>query len=73
MANQGCHISTASWANTSLLPKRKQAEFLVEQFVPFDLIQSIGVYDSRIKAQVQAVFAGFSVPVPVTIQRDWYY
>jgi hypothetical protein len=70
-------IRANSWFNTPNAPYRKeqkQAEFLVQQFLPFDLIQSIGVYDSSHLEQVQQIFVQLGQPAPqVRMQRGWYY
>jgi hypothetical protein len=55
--------------------RRKQAEFLVHQSLPFSSISSIGVLDEaarqRVEQRLQASGAGWSCPVQV--RRDWYY
>jgi hypothetical protein len=70
-------IGARSWANTQDAPvrkERKQAEFLVHRFMPFDLIQSIGVHDLSIKQQVQQIFMRVGkTPPPIEVQRGWYY
>lgn len=55
--------------------RRKQAEFLVYRFCPWQLINKIVVIDELHKAQVEQVLAGFSADVRrvVEIRRDWYY
>ena len=63
------------WASTNTDPGRKQrrqAEFLVYQICPWDLIKEIGVINSQVQAQVIAVLGHFSKP-PITIHKDWYY
>ncbi|MFH1020846.1 MAG: DUF4433 domain-containing protein [Pseudomonadota bacterium] len=55
--------------------RRKQAEFLICDFCPWDLIDEIAVINQRIKFEVEGVLANFSVDIhrPVAIRRDWYY
>jgi len=55
--------------------RRKQAEFLVYHFCPWDLIERIAVINQKIKSEVEEMLSNFSVDMhrPVTIQRDWYY
>ena len=51
----------------------KQAEFLVERSLPWELIDRIGVLSARIRARaLQAVQESAHRP-PVEIKRDWYY
>jgi hypothetical protein len=70
-------IRATFWFNSGTHPERKerkQAEFLVRHFLPFDLIQSIGVYDSSHQEQAQTILAqlGLAAP-PIQLQRNWYY
>ncbi len=55
------------------IKERKQAEFLVYGFFPFDLVERIGVYNETIWAKVQQVLAGSKHKPLVEIRRDWYY
>ena len=55
--------------------RRKQAEFLVHEFCPWEAIQEIGVINQARKKEVETVLARFSrrqQPV-VGIHRNWYY
>ena len=63
------------WNDTNEYPDRKQrrqAEFLVYQQCPWDLVKEIGVINSRFQAQVLTVLDQLPQP-PITIHRDWYY
>ena len=53
--------------------RRKQAEFLVHRFFPFDLVERIGVYSHSVKLQVQELLQDYDVTVPVSVELDWYY
>jgi hypothetical protein len=67
-------INGQYWNDTNEFPDRKrkrQAEFLVKQFLPWNLITHIGVYDQDIGNGVAAILQGQG-PV-VQIQRGWYY
>lgn len=51
----------------------KQAEFLVEQYFPWDLVDRIGVYsEQQYRAVVNALPRNGHRPT-VEILRDWYY
>ncbi len=66
------------WNNTLAEPDRqekKQAEFLVHQTMPWNLIQFIGVYDQAAETEVQAVLAAHPArqQPPVGVRPLWYY
>ena len=50
----------------------KQAEFLVYERFPWDLVRSIGVHSSAVAAQVNGILGGAAAPT-VAVRRDWYY
>jgi hypothetical protein len=51
----------------------KQAEFLVEGFFTWDLVELVGVYSQAVLERVRSVIPA-SVPRPaVAVRRDWYY
>jgi len=51
----------------------KQAEFLVEQRFPWELITRIGVNSAQVHAQVSAALAATGHKPCVEIKREWYY
>jgi hypothetical protein len=62
------------WNDTNDDPDRKrrrQAEFLVHNFFPWELVSYIGVYDRSIAETVGEVIKGGNPEVG--IQRGWYY
>lgn len=64
------------WNDTPADPDRKrrrQAEFLVHQFFPWTLVDSIGVYDQATATQVQQVLQGAAHKPVVNICAGWYY
>lgn len=60
---------------TILTMRRKQAEFLVKNFVPADCIEQIAVYDeiARVTAQEIVDASGFEIAVKVNPGRNYYY
>jgi hypothetical protein len=63
------------WHNTEDDPdraRRRQAEFLVSDFVPWPVVRGIGVVDEEIAAQVAAILAPSQTP-PIKVVADWYY
>jgi len=64
------------WFNTEDDPNRKcrrQAEFLVHQFLPWHLIQEIGVINTKIQIQVREILQRFNKQTPVEVYSKWYY
>ena len=64
------------WFDTPEDPDRKrrrQAEFLVHQFFPWNLISKIGVLDSVASAKAAEVIAKCEHKPNVVIERQWYY
>ena len=53
--------------------RRRQAEFLVYQFCPWQLIKEIGVIDGTIKSQVEEILQNFKHQPKVNVSSDWYY
>jgi len=53
--------------------RRRQAEFLVQRFFPFSLIEGIGVFDSLMLERVTALLKEQPVEPPVQIRAAWYY
>jgi hypothetical protein len=52
---------------------KKQAEFLVEQCFPWELIKEIGVYSYRQQEQVHNIIGSYAKNIRIKIQREWYY
>ncbi len=67
-------IQTRRWEREKVREK-KQAEFLVKDFFPWELVEEIGVIDETIQAQVESILAQFPhLPhPPVQVRRSWYY
>jgi hypothetical protein len=62
------------WHDTNDDPDRKrrrQAEFLVHEFFPWELVSYIGVYDGSIAETVGEIIKA-RIP-KVEVQRGWYY
>jgi hypothetical protein len=70
-------LMTSRWWNPTIddpdRRRRRQAEFLVHQQVPWGLITGIGVLDEQMQALVEQVLRGASHRPAVTVQRAWYY
>lgn len=53
--------------------RRREAEFLVQNQLPWNLIQNIGVYDKNIEARVTQILETIEHKPDVTVERGWYY
>jgi len=51
----------------------KQAEFLVENAFPWELVSRIGVRSQQVYGQVHATFPAAGHRPQVDIKPDWYY
>lgn len=64
------------WHDTDEYPQRKerrQAEFLIRDFMPFDLIGAIGVVNDNVKTQVSEALNPLDEAPPVIVKQKWYY
>lgn len=55
------------------IKERKQAEFLVYDFFPFELVERIGVFNRAIWNRVNQMLIGSKYKPLVEIRRNWYY
>ncbi|MEO7918279.1 MAG: DUF4433 domain-containing protein [Thermoanaerobaculia bacterium] len=51
----------------------KQAEFLIHESFPWELVTAIGVFSSEIKAKAEEATQSAPNKPPVRVRRDWYY
>ena len=64
------------WADTGADQdrcRRRQAEFLVHQFFPWNLVKEIGVMNDQIGAKVRVIIANVAYQPLVRVRRGWYY
>jgi hypothetical protein len=72
----GTVMRSALWANTADdadRMRRRQAEFLVRDFVPWESIAEIGVIDLPTKRHVAGLLGGAAHRPAVSVRRGWYY
>lgn len=72
------HLHEINWTavnatNWSGCKESKQAEFLVEQYFPLELVNRIGVYSNRAYRQVTDVLSGTGYNPVVEMMPGWYY
>jgi hypothetical protein len=53
--------------------RRRQAEFLVHQFFPWQLINRIGVMAQKVADEVHSALANAQHQPTVTVEQGWYY
>lgn len=63
----------ASIWNKDGLREGKQAEFLIEECLPWHLVERIGVCSSQIHGHVRRVIHQQGQQIPVQIMPKWYY
>jgi len=63
-------VQARDWQNCR---DQKQAEFLMENQLPFELIESIGVYSIKQQQIVAGVLSSSGHKPPVNSMRNWYY
>lgn len=64
------------WNDTDDDPNRRckrQAEFLIHEFVPWDLIIGIGVINQTIQQEVWKILQTADQDSPVRVRSTWYY
>ncbi len=69
-------ITGTSWANTPSDPdrkRRKQAELLVHRFVPWRLVELVGVCDADAARQGRDLLTAARFCPDVQIRPHWYY
>lgn len=69
-------IQAAKWSGSGVDPslkEGKQAEFLVEEAFPWELVTRIGVRSADIRSQVTAALRLADHRPAVELQPDWYY
>ena len=53
--------------------RRRQAEFLIHTFCPWDSLLGVAVYDENIKAQVEYIAKEHNTSISAHVRRKWYY
>jgi len=67
-------MSAHYWSDTDTdgdRRRRRQAEFLVHGFFPFELFSEIGVYNAAAAQRVGEILDG--TEIPVSVKGAWYY
>jgi len=72
------HLSDIDWVavnatNWSGSKEGKQAEFLVEQQFPWELVRRIGVHSQTVHRQVLELLSATRHNLIVELKPEWYY
>lgn len=71
-------IYTKSWFDTPEDPdrkRRKQAEFLVHNSLPWKLVSKVAVMDDRVKSNVESIFQQYDSKLTkdIIVKPNWYF
>jgi len=61
------------WGGDTEVKEKRQAEFLVHDWRPWEAIEVIGVIEQSIATPVKAALAGIGHKPRVEVRHDWYY
>jgi hypothetical protein len=65
-------INETDWRD-SIVKERKQAEFLVYESLPWDLVERIGVVDEMMAEQALNAIRNADHKPQIVVARNWYY
>jgi hypothetical protein len=69
-------VSARRWSGAGIstdVQEGKQAEFLIEECFPWQLVERIGVYSGNVANRVDQALTGMSHRPLTEIRTDWYY
>lgn len=69
-------VQATKWSGPGIdssVKEHKQAEFLIEQQFPWELVSRIGVQSMPVCRQVKSALESTAHKLPVEIRREWYY
>lgn len=64
-------VKTNQWAGAS--KEGKQAEFLIEHFFPWELVERIGVHSMPVYQQTAVILQAAGRKTSIEIKPEWYY
>jgi len=74
------HLDRVNWDavaardfREAVIQEGKQAEFLLHESFPWELVEEIGVRDAAVGEQVRAAVEGATHQPPVRVEPTWYY
>ena len=69
-------VGAMRWSGSGISPsvkEGKQAEFLIEERFPWELVERIGIYSNAIAHRVDQALTGVIHRPAIETRRDWYY
>ena len=66
-------MARRQWGGNADVKEKRQAEFLVHEFCPWEVIQAIGVIDEGMAKVVSKAMVGAAHQPRIVVKRDWYY
>lgn len=66
-------VDSRDWGNSQKAKQAKQAEFLLEENFPWQLIRQIGVHSLEVEKEVNKILLQQEYKPLVTVKSDWYY
>jgi hypothetical protein len=66
-------INAPYWNNFIDGRCRRQAEFMVKDRVPLELVQGIGVMDEEMRQRVETLVAASAFRPLISVHREWYF
>jgi len=66
-------ICAPYWNNFGGGRCKRQAEFLIQNRYPLELVQTIGVMDETMRAQVEGVVSASNFRPLINVRRAWYF
>ncbi len=63
-------VNAHSWSDCQ---EKKQAEFLLEEYLPWELVEAIGVYSMAQYQQVSSILTASTHQPTMSVKQNWYY
>ena len=68
------HVINAKYWNDFVDGRcKRQAEFMVKEQFPLNLVQEIGVMDEAMRQQVESLVAASALRPLINVRREWYF
>jgi hypothetical protein len=78
--NRFSYLSQLNWSaieaknfRNAQIKEGKQAEFLMFDFFPWELIEKIGTFNNTIVPMIQNILTGIKHQPMISVERNWYF
>ena len=65
-------MTSTDWRSPSV-KEAKQAEFLMYEGFPWELVQRIGVCSNAVRVRIEEILRSSEHVPPVEVRPDWYF